>query len=95
MHIGKKLFIRIAFTNIILILLLLGYYNTPYSLKSHSWKSMHSCDMPDFIKLNDKTLDWPVIYNSEGDTIGTILFCYQDNLTVKSATGCVGEYCAK
>lgn len=98
-YLPKKRFKKILFINMTIIILLLVYYNTPLSIRSHMWKSMHSCDMPDFMEFGIKgqdVLKWPYIYDSKGEKIGTIRYCYQDYLIVRSANSeCDGEYCAK
>ena len=65
----------------------LVYYNSPYHLKQHLWKSISGGRITDFMDLRPNhfyKLRWPYIYNRDNEKVGNIVFCFYQYLWIYS-----------
>ena len=85
----KKLFKRIVFFAIFVLMAVMLYYNTPYHISKYNWKCKGEGRINDFMVFKDTgkpgnlTLKWPVIYK-DGQIAGYVVCCFYDRLWVYS-----------
>ena len=64
----------------------LVYFNSPYHLKQHHWKSISGGRITDFMKFDDifYKLKWPYIYDTNNEKVGCVVFCFYQYLWIYS-----------